>query len=175
MTFLIFRSRPYKGPLILTLVYFPKPHSLCPVLQYLPFRHNPIPTNSRQDFRPSGPICHTQQKDAHANDRENVVRVSIWVDGACGWDKGDDGEEDIGEEEEDDDGEVGVPWGCPFFVRSIVEVYEAGGDEGVYPGTGVGVAVPDGISGKRKHWEKGFVGYVGGGGGGRTHRSMMKL
>lgn len=66
-----------------------------------------------------------------------------------------------------------MPWGCPFFVWVIVEVYEAGGDEGVYPGAGVGIAVPDGISGKREHWEKGFVCW--GRGGRRTDRSTMKL
>ena len=45
---------------------------------------------------------------------------------------------------------MGVPWGCPFFVRSVVEVYETGRDEGVYPGAGVGVAVSNGVSGKRE-------------------------
>lgn len=40
-----------------------------------------------------------------------------------------------------------MPWGCPFFGGGVVEVYEAGGDEGVYPGTGVSIAVGDEVSG----------------------------
>lgn len=140
--------------LFLALVHFPKFHRLRPILQYLSFRHNLIPTHSRQDFRPTGPICHTQQKHTHAHDGENEVRVSIWVGGARRWDKGDEGKEDVGEEEEDDDGEVGVPWGCPFFVRGVVQVYEAAGDEGVYPSAGVGVTVSDRVSGKREVGKK---------------------
>lgn len=85
----------YKTHSITALVYFPKPHRLRPILQHLSFRHNPIPTHSRQDFRPSGPVYHTQQKHTHAHNRENVVRVSVWVGGARGWDKWDDGEEDV--------------------------------------------------------------------------------
>lgn len=48
-----------------------------------------------------------------------------------------------------------MPWGCPFFVRGVVQVYEAGGDEGIYPGAGVCVAVSDIVSGKQGDWEIG--------------------
>lgn len=34
-----------------------------------------------------------------------------------------------------------MPWGCPFFVGGVVEIYEAGGDERVYPGAGICVAL----------------------------------
>lgn len=89
---------------ILTFVYFPKPDRLRPILQHLPFHHNLISTHSRQNFRPSSPISHAQQKHTDADDGENVIRVSIWVGGARGRDKGDEGEEDVRQEENDDDG-----------------------------------------------------------------------
>ena len=140
--------------LSLTFVNFSKPDRLCPVLQNLPFHHNLVSTHSRQDFSPSSPIHHTQQKHTDTHDGENIVRVSVWVGGARGWDKGDDGEEDVRKEKDDDDGQVGMPWGCPFFGGSVVEVYEAAGDEGVYPGAWVGVAVGHGVSRGREDWEK---------------------
>lgn len=35
-----------------------------------------------------------------------------------------------------------------------MEVYEAGGDEGVYPGTGVSIAVGDQVSGGEEGWKR---------------------
>lgn len=109
--------------LMILLPYLAIPYRLRPILQNLPLSHHAISANLGQQLCPNGPVQRSQQQNAHSHNGKDVVRVSVRIGGAGGWDEGHNGEEDVCKKEEDDDGEVAVPGRGPFLRGFVVEVY----------------------------------------------------
>lgn len=140
--------------LLMLRIHLNIPHMLHPISILKPLSLNLIPANPRYNLPPERPIHHTEQQNTHTHNRENVIRIPLRIPVAVRRDKRRDGEENVGGEVEHGDGQVRVPGGGPALALLVVQVDEAGGDEGVDPGAGVRVQVDDEV--------------VGGAGGGRN-------
>ena len=86
-----------------------------------PLGNNAISTQPRPNLGPTQPIRSADQKHAPSHDGEDVVGVTLGVPVRVGRDEGHDGEEHVAEDEEDGDGEVGVPRGRPVFGFLVME------------------------------------------------------
>lgn len=103
--------------------------------------HELVLADLGEDHGPEEPVDAAQEDDAEADDAVNPIgkgRVLVLVRGG----RGDEGREDevqVAEEEEDNHGEGGAEGRVPAERGAIeVEVGEAGGDECVDDGQGVG-------------------------------------
>lgn len=117
------------------------PHHLDTALVERPLRDNLVTTNPRKDLGPDDPVHGAQEENADTDDGEDIVWVPVGRPAARGWDEGHDDEERVGQEPQDRDGQVGVPGGSPVLCLAPLQIDEAGPDEAVDPGTGVGVAI----------------------------------
>lgn len=111
--------------------------NLRPILIKAAISNNLVTSNSRKNLCPETPVHTSQDQNTDTNNRENVVRIPIRVDISIRWNERDKGEEDVGENVDDRDGEVGVPRGRPVLRLFVMEVDETSGDETVDPRAGI--------------------------------------
>lgn len=109
------------------------------ILIKTPISNNLVASNTRKNLCPETPVNTSKDQDTNTNNREDVVRVPIRVDISIRWNEGNNGEEDVGENVDDRDGEVGVPRGRPVLRLFVMEVDETSGDEAVDPRAGISV------------------------------------
>lgn len=116
------------------------PNNLIAVLVDNPLRNDLMPAHGRPKLGPQPPVGGAKKQDGNANDGEDVVRISVAVPVSLGRDEWHNRQEHVAKEEDDGDGEVGVPPRCPLFLLVVVQIDETRSDEAVDPGAGVGVS-----------------------------------
>lgn len=85
-------------------------YDFCAILIKSPLSHNLVSTNLRKNLGPKGPVNSSQYQNTHSYNREHVVRIAVGIPTTLGWDKRNEGEEDVREKVEDRYGKVSVPW-----------------------------------------------------------------
>lgn len=102
-----------------------------------PISNDLVPSNSRQNLSPESPVNTTENQNANTNNREDIVWVPIGVPVTLRRDEWNKGQEDVGKEVDNRDGEVCVPWRCPVLGFVPLKVDQSDCDKAVYPSAGI--------------------------------------
>jgi hypothetical protein len=123
-----------------------------PSLILIPLSNDLIPPKLRPNLGPPNPVDNTKQQDAHAHNGENVIRIALRVPVTIRRNERYDSEEHVGEQVQNSNGEIGVPWRGPTLTLGVMQVDEAGRDEAVDPSTGISVEIYNEVVGGPGGW-----------------------